>query len=72
MRDREVPPKERGGLAGVNWRQVELEQRGFPPTLAARVARNPRYDLRQLLALVEEGCPPTLAVRILSPLEEED
>jgi hypothetical protein len=56
----------------VNWRQLELEQHGFPQLLAARIARDPRYDLRQLIALVDEGCPPTLAVRILSPLEEKD
>jgi hypothetical protein len=59
-------------LAAVNWRQLELEQCGFPQLLAARVARDPRYDLRQLVALVQQGCPPSLAVRILSPLEKAD
>jgi hypothetical protein len=66
-----MPPKQRGGLAGVNWRQLELEQHGFPPLLAARIARDLRYDLRQLIALVEGGCTPALAVRIVSPLEEK-
>lgn len=65
-------PKQRGGLAAVNWRQLELEQNGFPQFLAARIARDPRYDLRQLIALVEQGCSPSLAVRILSPLEAEE
>jgi len=67
-----MPPKQRGGLAVVNWRQLELEQCGFPRTLAARVARDERYDLHQLVGLVQQGCSPALAVRILSPLETED
>jgi hypothetical protein len=67
-----MPPKQRGGLAEVNWRQLELEQGGFPQALAARVARDKRYDLHQLLDLVHQGCTPTLAVRILSPLGTED
>jgi len=53
----------------VNWRQLELEQHGFPPVLAERVARDQRYDLQELFALVEGGCAPALAVRILSPLD---
>jgi hypothetical protein len=61
--------KHRRGLELVNWRQLELEQRGFPRSLAARVARDDRYDLHQLIALVQDGCAPALAVRILSPLE---
>jgi hypothetical protein len=63
---------QRGGLAVVNWRQLELEQCGFSPSLAARVARDERYDLHQLIGLVQEGCSPALAVRILSPLESTD
>jgi hypothetical protein len=58
-----------GGLEAVNWRQLELEQHGFPPVLAQRVARDERYDLRVLFELVEQGCAPALAVRILSPLD---
>lgn len=65
-------PKQRGGLAAVNWRQLELEQCGFPRFLAARVARDPRYDLRRLIELVDQGCSPSLAVRILSPLDVEE
>ncbi len=60
--------RRRGGLAVVNWRQLELEQSGFPRPLAARVARDERYVLQELVALVEGGCAPELAVRILSPL----
>jgi hypothetical protein len=56
-------------LAVVNWRQLELEQCGFPRPLAARVARDERYVLHDLIELVRQGCEPELAVRILSPLE---
>jgi hypothetical protein len=56
-------------LAVVNWRQLELEQCGFPRQLAASVARDERYVLYELVALVDQGCAPELAVRILSPLE---
>jgi hypothetical protein len=64
--------KRRGGLEVVNWRQLELEQSGFPRSLATRVARDERYDLHQLIQLVEQGCAPGLAVRILSPVEENE
>ena len=50
-----------------NWRRLELIQCGFPGPLAARVAQDERYDLQQLIELVEQGCAPALAVRILSP-----
>jgi hypothetical protein len=64
-----MPFKRRGGLELVNWRQLELEQCGFPRSLAARVARDDRFDLHQLIELVQQGCSPALAVRILSPVE---
>jgi hypothetical protein len=67
-----MPPKQRRGLALVNWRQLELEQFGFPRSLAGRVARDERYDIQQLVELVQQGCAPDLAVRILSPLEARD
>lgn len=66
-----MPPKQRRGLALVNWRQLELEQCGFPRSLAGDVARDERYDIHQLIELVQQGCPPELAVRILLPLESE-
>jgi hypothetical protein len=64
--------KQRGGLELVNWRQLELEQCGFPRSLATRIARDERYDLHQLIGLVQQGCSPALAVRILTPLEPRD
>jgi hypothetical protein len=51
---------------------MELLDCGFPRALAARVARDERYDLHQLIELVEQGCSPALAVRILSPIEGHD
>jgi len=67
-----MPPKQEDGQAVVNWRRTELEQCGFPQQLAARVARDERYDLQQLIQLVNEGCSPALAVRILAPGEGSD
>ena len=53
----------------VRWREEQLVSSGFPPSTAARLAENPRYDLHALIELVERGCPPDLARRILAPLE---
>ena len=53
----------------MNWRTKELLLSGFPRPLAARVARDERYDLQQLIELVEQGCSPALAVRILAPVD---
>jgi len=64
-----MPPKQRDTEALANWRRSELVQCGFPEPLAAHVARDERYDLRQLIELVEQGCSPAVAVRILSPLD---
>jgi hypothetical protein len=55
----------------VRWRCEQLAESGFPLALAARVAKNPLYDLHALIELVERGCQPDLAVRILAPVEEE-
>jgi hypothetical protein len=63
-----MPAKQRDAERVVEWRRTELVQCGFPRQLAARVARDERYDLHQLIQLVHEGCSPDLAVRILSPL----
>lgn len=49
------------------WRSRQLAAAGFPPRLAARVARDARFDLHALIQLVERGCPPELAVRIAAP-----
>jgi hypothetical protein len=59
--------------AAVNrWRREQLVQSGFPPPLAARVARDPQYDLHRLIQLVEQGCSPELAVRIVAPLKPRE
>jgi hypothetical protein len=59
--------------AEVNlWRREQLVLSGFSLPLAARVARDSRYDLHRLIELVEQGCPPKLAVRILGPLEPRE
>ena len=59
--------------AEVNrWRREQLVLSGFSLPLAARVARDPRYDLHRLIELVERGCPAELAVRILDPIEPRE
>lgn len=65
-------PQQQESQAVVNWRRRELIHTGFPRPLAARVARDERYDLHELLELVQRGCPPALAVRILSPPDGDD
>ena len=56
----------------VRWRRAQLIQAGLPRPLASRVARDERYDLHDLIELVEHGCAPALAVRILEPVEQDD
>ena len=55
----------------VQWRQDQLLEAGLPSSLACRVARDERYDLHELIQLVEHGCAPELAVRILKPTEPD-
>ena len=55
----------------VRWRCEQLVKSGFPPALAATVAKNAHYELHALIELVERGCQPDIAVRILAPVEEE-
>ena len=57
--------------AVLDWRHDQLVAAGFPPQLAAAVARDSQYDLHALIELTERGCPSELAVRILAPLEED-
>jgi hypothetical protein len=64
-----MPLSERDTREVVRWRRSELLHQGFPAKLAASVAEDQRYDLRELIELVEQGCAPALAVQILSPLE---
>ena len=54
----------------VRWRREQLVASGFPLPLAARLAKDGRYDLHRLIELTERGCPPDLAVRILAPADE--
>lgn len=68
----DTPPGPQDADAVVRWRLVELLQYSFPQALAERVAEDHRYDLHELIELVEDGCSPALAVRILSPLEGSD
>jgi hypothetical protein len=53
----------------VVWRREQLVESGLPPSLAASLAKDTRYDLHALIGLVERGCPPRLAIRILAPLD---
>lgn len=53
----------------VRWRRDRLAAAGFTLPLADRVARDRRWDLHQVIDLVERGCAPELAVRISAPLE---
>jgi hypothetical protein len=55
----------------VRWRRERLTHTGFPLPVAAKIAKDTRYDLHALIELVERGCQPELAVRILAPLEGE-
>jgi hypothetical protein len=62
---------ETSGPDVVRWRREQLARSGFPLPLAAKIAKDTRYDLHVLIELVERGCQPELAVRILAPLEGE-
>jgi hypothetical protein len=62
-------PQQQESQTVVNWRRRELIHTGFPRPLAAQVARDERYDLHELIELVQQGCPPALAVRILTPID---
>jgi hypothetical protein len=62
-------PDEGDGLRA--WRIERLREAGFPEPLADSVAGDSRYDLHELLGLVDRGCPAPLAARILAPLDTE-
>jgi hypothetical protein len=55
----------------VRWRREQLADSGFPLSVAARLAKDARYDLHALIELVERGCPHHLAARIAAPLDGE-
>jgi hypothetical protein len=54
----------------VDWRYDQLVYAGVPLGLADAVASMDRYDVHELISLLERGCEPALAVKILAPLEE--
>ena len=60
------------GVQLLTWRRDQLAASGFPLPLASRVARDARYDIHELIELVEHGCPADLAARIAAPLDEGD
>jgi hypothetical protein len=62
--------EETEALEIASWRRDRLQDAGFPPPLAERLAADGRYDLHALIELAERGCAPALAARILAPLEE--
>ncbi|MCW2955400.1 MAG: hypothetical protein JWO69_269 [Thermoleophilia bacterium] len=64
MRRRRDPDPE------FSWRQGLLRQAGLAPEAARAVAGDERYDLHEILALLERGCPPHLALEIAAPLED--
>jgi hypothetical protein len=68
---RTEPTNETSGPDVVRWRREQLAHSGFPLPLAAKIAKDARYDLHVLIELVGRGCQPELAVRILAPLEDE-
>ena len=69
--ERDVEVRRSVDRSPVEWRFGRLVDTGFPRGLAARLARDMRYDLHALVELVEQGCPPALAARILAPLDDE-
>jgi hypothetical protein len=52
----------------VAWRAQRLRAAGCSAQLADAVAHDRRYDLHELLELVDRGCPAELAARIVAPL----
>ena len=67
-----MPAKNRDVQEVVQWRKAQLLQAGLPRSLAARAARDERYDIHELVQLVEQGCAPALAVRILKPIQPDE
>lgn len=50
-------------------RRRRLTAAGFDAASAARLARDERVDVHELLVLLDRGCPPHLAVRIVAALD---
>jgi hypothetical protein len=66
--DKTEPSANRDRLAA--WRVQRLRAAGCSAQLAQAVARDGRYDLHELLELIDRGCSAALAARILAPLED--
>ena len=54
----------------VAWRVARLRGAGCSVLLAHALAHDARYDLHELLKLIDRGCPAELAARILAPLDD--
>lgn len=61
---------ERSATDVVAWRERRLQAAGVDELTAHRLASDCRFDLHQLITLIESGCSPQLAVRILAPIDE--
>ena len=68
---RTIPTSETSSHDVIRWRREQLTRAGLPLPLAARIAKDTRYDLHALIELVEQGCRPELALGILAPLDED-
>ncbi len=55
----------------VAWRIARLRGAGCSVPLAYSLAHDGRYDLHELLKLIDRGCPAELAARILAPLDDD-
>jgi hypothetical protein len=51
----------------VGQRRSLLEAAGFSTLDAHRIARDPRYDASELIALLQRGFPPALALKVVDP-----
>lgn len=54
----------------ADWRAGLLRRAGLAPKAAQAVGQDERYDVHELLGLLESGCPPSLAIEIVRPLED--
>jgi hypothetical protein len=54
----------------ARWRRRLLRDAGMAPELARAVASDERFDVHELLRLLESGCPPSLAIDIVAPLDD--
>jgi hypothetical protein len=73
LRSDSQPPSDPTGRTArwTGWRAQRLRAAGFPPPLAAQLARDSCVDLHAVLELVDRGCRPDLAARIVAPLDRK-